>query len=96
MPQDPDFSGPPQLGLGFDDEASEVPKVDPAEVRDELLTLLAMARSAHEAAPWDRDTQRFNRVVFPQMACWLPEEEAHQLCLQFAQELDRIEDLIPV
>lgn len=68
--------------------------VDPEEVRAELIELLARARAALDAAPWDRRTQRYHRVVFPQMANWLPEAEAAQLRFDFARELDRIELLL--
>ena len=69
--------------------------IDPEEVRAELIDLLATARAAQDAAPWDRRTHRYHRVVFPQMARWLgDEEEAAQLCFQFAKELDRIELLL--
>jgi hypothetical protein len=68
--------------------------IDPDEVRAELLQLLALARNAREIAPWDRRTHRYHAVVFPQMTRWLPEEEAQQLCFQFAAELERIERLL--
>jgi len=74
--------------------ARTVETVDPDEVRAELIDILAMARAARDAAPWDRRTQRYHRVVFPQMARWLPDEEAAQLCFEFAVELDRIEALL--
>lgn len=73
---------------------ARVETVDPESVRAELIDLLATARAALDAAPWDRRTQRFHRTVFPQMARWLPEEEAAQLCFAFARELDRIEELL--
>jgi hypothetical protein len=28
------------------------------------------------------------------MACWLPDDEAQQLCFEFAKELERIERLL--
>ena len=68
--------------------------VDPDEVRAELVEILAIARAARDAAPWDRRTQRYHQVVFPQMARWLPEDEAAQLCFEFARELERIEALL--
>lgn len=68
--------------------------VDPEEVRAELIDILAKARAAVDAAPWDHKMQRFHRVVFPQMANWLPKEEADQLCFEFARELERIEALL--
>ncbi|HEX6374876.1 MAG TPA: hypothetical protein VFZ91_04065 [Allosphingosinicella sp.] len=70
------------------------PAIDPDMARAELLQLLATARAAQREAPWDRRTHRFHAVVFPQKARWLPEEEATQLCLQFAEELNRIEALL--
>jgi predicted protein tyrosine phosphatase len=68
--------------------------VDPDEVRAELVEILATARAARDAAPWDRRTHRYHQVVFPQMARWLPDEEAAQLCFEFARELERIEALL--
>jgi hypothetical protein len=68
--------------------------VNPDEVRAELLEILQLARDARDEAPWDRRTQRFHAVVFPQMARWLPAEEAEQLCMQFEVELERLERLL--
>ena len=68
--------------------------VDPEEVRAELLEILRIARDARDAAPWDRRTHRYHQVVFPQMASWLPDDEAEQLCFEFAKELERIEALL--
>jgi len=66
--------------------------VDPDEVRAELVEILAIARTARDAAPLDRRTQRYHRVVFPRVARWLPKDEAAQLCFKFARETgpDRI------
>lgn len=68
--------------------------VDPEKVRIELLEILRIAREARDTAPWDRRTHRYHQVVFPQMASWLPEDEANQLCFEFTQELERIEQLL--
>lgn len=68
--------------------------VNPDDVRAELIDLLATARAARDAAPWDRRTQRYHRTVFPQMARWLPKDEADQMCFEFLAELDRIELLL--
>jgi hypothetical protein len=68
--------------------------VNPEEVRAELLEILRIAREAQDEAPWDRRTQLFHATVFPQMAQWLPAEEAEQLCLQFEVELERLERLL--
>lgn len=68
--------------------------VDPDDVRLELLGILAIAKAARDEAPWDRRTHRYHEVVFPQMANWLPDDEAEQLCFEFARELERIEALL--
>jgi predicted protein tyrosine phosphatase len=78
----------------FPEKPRSGPAIDPQAVRAELLQLLATARAAQAEAPWDRRTHRFHAVVFPQKARWLPTEEATQLCLQFAEELDRIESML--
>lgn len=94
MPDEPDLFGPSQLGLGLEDTRPDPTKVDPEEVRLELRALLALAKSAQDEAPWDLRTHRYHQVVFPQMANWLPEDEAEQLCFEFAEELKRIESLL--
>lgn len=94
MHDEPDLFGPSQLGLGLEDTRPDPTKVDPEEVRQELKALLMLAQSALDEAPWDRRTHRYHQVVFPQMASWLPEDEANQLCFEFARELERIEALL--
>jgi hypothetical protein len=94
MPDQPDLFGARQLGLGLEDTRPDPTQIDPEEVRQELVALLALAKSARDQAPWDRRTQRYHQVVFPQMARWLPDEEAAQLCFEFAAELERIEALL--
>lgn len=74
------------------ERASEWP--DPAEVREQLLATLDQARRAVDHCPWDARTLRFHKVVFPQMANWLPDEEAEQLRFEFAREVERIELLL--
>lgn len=94
MPDEPDLFGPSQLGLGLEDTRPDPTKVDPEEVRRELTALLELAKAARDEAPWDRRTHKYHKVVFPQMANWLPAEEAAQLCFEFASELERIERLL--
>ena len=94
MPDEPDLFGPSQLGLGLEDTRPDPTKVDPDEVRRELVAILEMARAARDEAPWDRRTHRYHQVVFPQMANWLPQDEAEQLRFEFAKELERIEHLL--
>lgn len=75
-------------------EAPRDESVNPDEVRAELHEILNLARNALDEAPWDRRTHRYHQVVFPQMASWLPDDEAEQLCFEFAKELERIEALL--
>jgi hypothetical protein len=63
---------------------------DPESVRAELLAILAKARAA-PGVPWDSREASLYRVIFPQMANWLPADEAAQLRFEFANELARLE-----
>lgn len=65
-----------------------------AEIREDLAEILASARNVTALAPWDGRTYRYNKIVFPQMTRWLPDDEAAQLCFQFAREMERIELLL--
>lgn len=88
-------SGLKQFGLGLEDTSK--PKSyepDQEEVRQELLDVLAVAKAAVQECPWDERTFKYHKVVFPQMANWLPSDERDQLCFEFAQELERIELLL--
>ena len=89
-----DFFGSAQLGLGLEDTRPDPTHVDPQSVREELVAILATARAARDVAPWDMRTHKYHKVVFPQMANWLPEDEANQLRFEFAIELERIELLL--
>lgn len=65
-----------------------------AEIREDLNGILDAARLATDAAPWDARTMRYNKIVFIQMAKWLPDDEAEQYCFQFLAEFERIEALL--
>lgn len=78
----------------FFPEAPRDESVNPDDVRAELLEIMRVAREAREKAPWDRRTHRYHQVVFPQMASWLPDDEADQLCFEFSKEMERIEELL--
>lgn len=65
-------------------------RADPEVVRAKLLRLLAEARAA-QSMPWDRKTTRYWQTVFPQMANWLPDDEADQLRLEFRSEMQRLD-----
>lgn len=62
---------------------------DPDDIRRRLHGLLAKARQA-ESMPWDERKARMWQIVFPQMANWLPDDEANQLRFEFAQEIERL------
>lgn len=62
---------------------------DPEKVRQRMLALLEKARSA-KTMPWSERDARMWQTVFPNMANWLPEDEANQLRLEFAREMERL------
>lgn len=62
---------------------------NPDRVRDKLHAILATARAA-PGEPWPEKKQRLWQTVFPNMANWLPEEEANQLRFEFAREIERL------
>src|SRR5215217_5112367 len=63
---------------------------DVETVRRRLNLLLDKARSAKEM-PWSERDVRMWQIVFPNMANWLPEEEAEQLRFEFAREMQRLQ-----
>jgi hypothetical protein len=62
---------------------------DPEKVRRRLKALLEKARCA-EKMPWSERDARMWQAVFPNMANWLPDDEAAQLRLEFAREMERL------
>jgi hypothetical protein len=62
---------------------------DPETIRQRLRLLLDKARGAH-AMPWSDRDARMWQTVFPQMANWLPDEEADQMRFEFTREMDRL------
>lgn len=62
---------------------------DPELIRLRLNRVLNTARGA-DAMPWSERDARMWQTVFPNMANWLPEEEAHQLRLAFSEEMKRL------
>ena len=86
--------GPRQMGLDLGGGAALSYAPEVADVRVELLDILATIRTADGGSPWDERTLRYHRTVFPQMARWLPNDERDRLCFEFAREADRIEMLL--
>ena len=80
-------------GSLFGEGKMETPQVsclpDPEDIRRRLNGLLAKARAA-ETMPWDERKARMWQIVFPNMANWLPDEEANQLRFAFAEEIERL------
>ena len=96
MADQPDLfgNGPAQGSLfGEGDGRLQAPQrrylPDPEKIRRRLHALLETARSA-ERMPWPERDARMWQIVFPNMANWLPDEEAEQLRLEFAREMERL------
>jgi hypothetical protein len=65
-------------------------RVDPDEVRAELLRVLAQVRAA-QSFPWDARRTLYWRTVSPQMTNWLPDGGAAQLRFEFETEIRRLD-----
>lgn len=84
----PDLFGSTPQGELFEDAAPASYRPDPEQVRARLRAILNEARAAK--APFPRATERLYQTIFPQMARWLPPEEADQLRFDFETELTRL------
>jgi len=62
---------------------------DPEKVRQRMLAVLGKARAA-DKMPWSERDARMWQTIFPNMANWLPEDEAKQLRRDFAREMERL------
>ncbi len=62
---------------------------DPETVRRRLKAVIEKARCA-KRMPWSEREARMWQIVFPNMAKWLPAEEADQLNFEFASEIKRL------
>lgn len=65
------------------------PRIDPDDVRRRLAAMLDDILTAGDELPWSIEKARYNRTVFPQMANWLPHDEAEALRDRFRAELAR-------
>lgn len=76
-----------------DDRMTDAPQADitpdPDRVRMRLHAILDRARAAPNE-PWPEKKRRVWAIVFPNMAKWLPDDEAEQLCFEFTQEIERL------
>ncbi len=66
-------------------------EVDPLKIKLWMESMLADLRGAKQGSPWPQETLKLNRVIFPQMANWLPEAERDQLRFAFETELKRLD-----
>jgi len=88
-------TGSKQMGFDLGEKAPPTTyEPDRDEIREDLSAILSSARGVTVEALWDDRTYRYNKIVFPQMARWLPDDEAAQLCFEFAREIERIEQLM--
>jgi hypothetical protein len=62
---------------------------DPDAVRLRLQSLLETARAARKM-PWTERDARMWQTVFPNMANWLPPQEAEELRSEFKKEMLRL------
>lgn len=89
----PDMFGhtPQQSEMFAGEQGSYEPpkKLTADDIRQEMLSLLAMAK-ASETMPWTPRELRTHTVLFPEMAKWLPADEGEQLLLEFETEIERL------
>jgi hypothetical protein len=92
MPRSPQqglFEAEAQAELFAPEVAPPAYRPDPEDVCARLHKIPAEARAA-ERLPWDRDKLLVYRTIFPQMAGWLPEDEAARLRFEFDTEMARL------
>lgn len=85
---------PDQLSLfGVGEDRMQPPVrgfvADTELIRRRLHALLEKARTA-SVMPWTQRDARMWQTVFPQMADWLPDDEASQLRFAFMREIERL------
>lgn len=64
-----------------------LPDID--KTRAKLNRLLTMAKAA-DTMPWDERESRVWRIVFPNMANWMPEDERDRMRAEWAAEMARL------
>lgn len=73
----------------FEEPSPPSGKADPETIRLRLVSLLEVARRS-ATMPWSEREQRMWQIAFPQLANWLPPDEAAGLRLAFAREMQRL------
>ena len=84
-----DFFDTTSQGELFEALQTRAYRPNPDKVRARLEKLLAEARAA-ETMPWEPSQLSLYRLIFPQMAFWLPEDEGRQYRLAFDAEMQRL------
>ena len=69
----------------------EPPLIDPNDVRSRLTRALDALKACEVGSPWSEEATGRNIVIFPQMANWLPRDEADTLRNAFRAELVRLD-----
>lgn len=79
------------FGEGADRLQAPVRPVETHETRcrAKLTRVLETARVA-QTMPWDERNARMWQTVFPQMAQWLPDDEAERMRAEFTREMERL------
>jgi hypothetical protein len=86
-----------QMGLDLGERPHDPgkPLFDPDDIREDCHALIAEARANIANLVWDANRLKYNRILFPHVASWIPDEaERAQLCFEFAEECARIELLL--
>ena len=78
-----------QLGLDLGDSSAAIP-ISPQAVRMQLNALIEQVKACQDQPPWDLDMERHHQWSFPQMAKFLPPEEATFLSRQFEFEVAKL------
>jgi hypothetical protein len=86
-----------QYGFDLAEEAKDEdkPLFDPDEIRQDCRALIAEAKANTESLQWDIRKLKYNQVLFPNVASWIPDEqEREQLCSEFALQCEQVEALL--
>ena len=69
---------------------AEAYRPDPERVRRRIESILAELRGEISARHWEYGRASFVRMAFPNLTCWLPEDEAARLEAEFETEMARL------
>ena len=69
---------------------AEASRPDPERVRSRIDGILAELRGEISARHWEYGRASFFRMAFPNLTCWLPDDEAARLESEFEAEMARL------